>query len=50
MFNEDKLFNGRLESLRDDLLQISPEELIDLLKQATLPEFNEINEPAFEDE
>ena len=49
MFNEDELFDGRLESLGDDLLQISPEELADLLKQAIFPESNEIDEPAFED-
>ena len=49
IFNKDKLFDGRLESLKDDLLQISPEKLADLLKQTILPESNEINEPAFED-
>ena len=49
IFNKDKLFNGRLKSLKDDLLQISPEELADLLKQAILPKSNEINELAFED-
>src|SRR5208337_2489416 len=49
IFNKDKLFDGRLKSLKDDLLQISLKELTDLLKQAILPESNEINEPAFED-
>ncbi|KAF4474070.1 Retrovirus-related Pol polyprotein from transposon TNT [Colletotrichum fructicola Nara gc5] len=38
IFNEDELFNGNINQLRDDILHIGQQELIDLLKQVEEPE------------
>ena len=38
MFNENETFNGKLETLKDDMLKIWLDELLKLLQECTIPE------------
>jgi hypothetical protein len=49
IFNEDERFNGNVDQLKDDLLHIGKEELIDLLDQVEEPEMD-CNATAEEDQ
>ena len=52
IFNEDEFFDGNVQSLKDDLLHISMEELAELVKKTALPEQEEedLPETTIEDE
>ena len=42
IFNEDELFDGNIQSLRDDLLQVDIENITELLWKTCLPDSDDV--------